>query len=287
MPYLQVDLDGKRKWPLIAAGLGVHEGFVAKGFLDLWEMCWRDKTDSVGTLNLELYFGAKGERVAELLCHFGFLEPAAGGFRVRGADKYLRIAEARSAGGKKAAGNLRRGPNLPGSSREPAGSQPGSTSGSRPALTPITEHQSPNTEQLLLPPAAPSVTPLALVQEPKAKRPKPDKPTDPRHAPMVAALCDTYASARGGARYAFAGKDAAAVTRLLGMGSDAEILGRWRHALSLGARWPGTSSLPGLADRWNELTTTGPPRQPADVTRGTVRAESQDHGTHTGEVNVS
>ena len=145
MPYLQVDLDGKRKWPMVAAGLHVSEAQVAKGFLDLWEMCWREKTSTVSLLYLECLFGAPGERVAVVLCELGFLEAGQAGHRVRGADKYLRITEARSAGGKKAAGNLKRGKS-PGSSRKAAGKQPEDTPGSGPALTPNTEHQSPSIE---------------------------------------------------------------------------------------------------------------------------------------------
>lgn len=103
MPYLQVDLDGKRHWPMVAAGCGIHEAFVAKGLLDLWEMCWRERTATVGVLRLEcIFMGAKGERIAEVLCAYNFLEALPMGlFRVRGADKYLRIAEARKEGGRK------------------------------------------------------------------------------------------------------------------------------------------------------------------------------------------
>lgn len=164
MPYLQVDLDGKRHWPMVAAGCGIHEAFVAKGFLDLWEMCWRERTATVGVLRLEcLFLGAKGERIAEVLCAYGFLEPISMGlFRVRGADKYLRIADARKEGGRKggtatAKGgkslrNLKNAPEKPlEAPRSPLEAQaciapkpaPSKPPSSLEALTPSTEHRAP------------------------------------------------------------------------------------------------------------------------------------------------
>lgn len=164
MPYLQVDLDGKKRWPMVAVGLGVPEGAVYKGFIDLWEMCWRDKTDRVGALRLELLFGgARGDRIAQVLTELDFLEPAEDGlYRVRGADKRLGIAKAQSEAGKRNAGNLRRGKSPGGAGEEPEG-EPERTSGSGPALTPNTQHPTPNTESKSKTKAAePPTAPTAL-----------------------------------------------------------------------------------------------------------------------------
>jgi hypothetical protein len=135
VPYLQVDLDGKHKWKFVAQGCGVSEAIITKGFLDLWENCWREKTDLVSMLHLGCLFCAPGDLVAKVLIAYGFVAEADDGlYRVRGAEKYLKVSEARSRGGKKAAanGNLKRGKNPPAG----AGRQLEVVSSSAPALTP-------------------------------------------------------------------------------------------------------------------------------------------------------
>ena len=145
MPYLQVDLDAMHRWPMVAAGCGVTEAQVYKGMLKLWESRWREGSGYVSMLFLECIFEmpGRGERCVEVLKAFGFLEVREDGYWVCGSERYLRIKEARSKGGKKASGNLKRGKS-PGSSRRAAGKQPESTPGSGPALTPNTEHHSPS-----------------------------------------------------------------------------------------------------------------------------------------------
>lgn len=151
MPYLQVDLDAMDKWPLVATGCDIRTDTVYKGFLDLWQLCWRQKSGFVGLLHLECLFGmaGRGERLVEVLCAFGFLERRAEGLWVSGSEKYLRISEARSAGGKKAAanGNLKRGTKRPSSSRKPAGKQLEVSPSTAPALTANTEHHSSSSKK--------------------------------------------------------------------------------------------------------------------------------------------
>jgi len=90
-------------------------------------------------------------------------------------------------------------------------------------------------------------------------RKKPQKPPDPRHAPLLARLVDVYAEQRQGQKYAVGARDPRALQRLLGYGSDAEIEQRWRRALALNGRWPGCSSVAQLAWRWNDFATDGVP----------------------------
>ena len=85
------------------------------------------------------------------------------------------------------------------------------------------------------------------------KPPKPTKapalkaPPDPRHAPLIAALC---AAAPG---YAFSGgRDAKAVKELLALGTDAEILLRWKRARA-SSGFPTVRSLPELASHLQPL----------------------------------
>lgn len=138
MPYIQVDLDGKRKFPMVARMAGVELGAVTMGLLDLWEHCWREKTAEVPAELLAGFFGCDGERIGRALETFGFATAGAHGtWIIRGAEKRLGILEARSKGGKKARGNLRQ---FTGSPPAQAGEEfrlpSGSSSGSTPGLTP-------------------------------------------------------------------------------------------------------------------------------------------------------
>lgn len=94
--------------------------------------------------------------------------------------------------------------------------------------------------------------------------------TEGRFAPLMARLVDVYAEVRG-IKYAVVPADPPAVKRLMGYGSDGEIEGRWRKALALGSKWPGTSTIAGLASRWNELAVDASPfsatAQPVDPGR--------------------
>ena len=133
MPYIQVDLDAKKKFPLVARGLKIDLGSVALGFLDLWEPCFGGRCDTVSVLQLECLFSAPGDRVSTVLVELGFLEPKPdGSFRIRGSSRYESARTARSRGGKSAVSNLMRGPkkppaaagSQPGVSRESAGAEP-------------------------------------------------------------------------------------------------------------------------------------------------------------------
>lgn len=162
MPYIAFDLDALNVVPQVADASGLSPPAVTHGLVNLWAYCFRAGTDIVSTTHVRGFFG--GVDAAEALVAFKFLELTNAGFRVKGADRYLRVREARSAGGKKAAGNLKRGKfpagTQPEGSREsvpaPAGLQPevqpGRTSGSVPALTPSTEHRTPNLKPTSAPP---------------------------------------------------------------------------------------------------------------------------------------
>lgn len=92
----------------------------------------------------------------------------------------------------------------------------------------------------------------------KQKSATTEKPRDPRHAPLVGKLVALFVELRK-AKYGFnGGADAKAVERLLALGTDEEILERWRTALTL-KRYPGCASLTAFAKNWNEFAGTGPP----------------------------
>lgn len=153
MSYIAFDLDALNAAPNVARAAHVPEDAIIGGLLRLWAHAFRRKVDELDQLEVRGCFDSQAD-VLPALKAFGFLaEAPEGRLRVRGAERYLRISEARSRGGKSASRNLKRGnsqpevqPELvPGSSPAPAGSQPGGSPGSFPALTPNTEHRTPNT----------------------------------------------------------------------------------------------------------------------------------------------
>jgi hypothetical protein len=121
------------------------------------------------------------------------------------------------------------------------------------------------------------------------KRTRRKKGTDPRHAPLVARLVEVFEQVRG-SKYGFAPRDAVAVSRLITLGSDAEVEARWRSALDIGARWPGTSSIAALPGRWNDLANGQPTRGMAPVgsdwtkTLADVVREEEEAKRRKGEV---
>ncbi len=188
MPYLPVDIDGKRKAEEIERSLGVPRLSVVGGLVDLWETVWRSKMagkpPEVAAVVDELAMGAAfgpDARVRSALVAREFLEPVPGGWRVRGAAKWLFGLEGKSRGGKSAKGNLKRG-SQPGSQpgiETPM--EPGSPAKPGPKPGPMPEDTSRLTSRLLHP--APSTQ---LKEEvPQAA---PTLPIDPLRAPWASTL---------------------------------------------------------------------------------------------------
>lgn len=164
MPHLAFELDAKRKVPLSAKRAGITAAQFAWGLLELWESCWREKTDQVTAEVIGLLFDGEPEKVIAGLVLGGFAEEAGDHVRVRGADRYLRITESRAEGARKTnakrwkkdeasdkpATAERRSPvaqaSLPGRSAVAPVSLKSDAERSLPvALTPNTEHRAPNT----------------------------------------------------------------------------------------------------------------------------------------------
>jgi hypothetical protein len=232
VPYLQVDLDAKKQIPRVARAAGLEVAVVGWGLLELWEHAWNKKTDTVGAMALAGCFGPS-DRIAEALVEHGFLEPVEDGYRVRGADKYLRISAARSRGARST--NERRKTTAP-VSLVPRMSDAQATQERRSegALTPSTEHRAPSTEK-------------------DHQRVRVEKPTG-----FLADQVDAeFRKARQGTPYALTPKDELAVSELLRFASgDAdEILRRWR----IGLRHKFVcNSLVGLARNWNDYAQHAP-----------------------------
>lgn len=166
MSHIQVDLKVIEVLaPSLASATGRQLRDIVGGLNLLWHRCWSTKNATVTRTGLAGAFGADGlDALLPCLIEEGFLTPEGAGWHVCGATKYLRIREARARGGRAAASNLRRGIE-PGINSTAAGAHvehmseasrhvPGEVPGSFPALTPNTEHRTPNTKEEA-PPAPP------------------------------------------------------------------------------------------------------------------------------------
>jgi hypothetical protein len=268
MPYIAFDLDALNQVPNVARACRMEDERITHGLVQLWAYCFREGTDRITRIHLLGFFGADA---ADALAAFGFLEPLDGAFRVRGAERYLRIREARSAGGKKASGNLKRG-------REPAGAQPEALSGSAPAQAGTQPEGSPGSAPALH--RAPStehqetLEPLAGLLPAKEKKPE----SDPRRKPLSDALCADFLELRG-EKYDFSGtRDGKALRELLKKGTPEQVRAKWRRGL-VGSGLPSNpriSTLIQLSARWNELAGEGaasPPAKVLDLRRADVECK--------------
>lgn len=181
MPYIAFDLDALSRVPDAARAAGLAEDALGYGLLRLWSWCFKEKVDAVGAPHLAGFFGTDGDKVATALVAFRFLDLATtGGFRVRGAERYLRVRKAQSEAGKAKTANLLKGnkpevqPEVvpgspPGLSPAPSRVDPElsreDTSGSAPALhrAPSTEHRIDQTQH---PSDAGADAPTAVDEQP-------------------------------------------------------------------------------------------------------------------------
>lgn len=146
--YIAFDLDALNVCPQVGAACGLTPEQASHGLLQMWAFCFRRGVCVVEDVHLRGFFF--GMEAGPALEAFGFLESSQDGWRVKGAERYLRVNEGRSRGGKIAAakGNLKRGKQAPkrrgeletSSSSSPAPLQLLSS------LSPTTEHRLPTTE---------------------------------------------------------------------------------------------------------------------------------------------
>lgn len=115
MPYLPIDIDGRRNCAKAAAVLHASPGDVSWALQEMWEHVWREwfagRRESADVLSDLILMGCLGplsenSKAPDVLVGFGFLERVPTGYRIRGAAKWLFGLEGKSRGGKAAAGNL-------------------------------------------------------------------------------------------------------------------------------------------------------------------------------------
>lgn len=136
-----------------------------------------------------------------------------------------------------------------------------------PAVSPDVPLQLSSAQPSSLKDPAPEAAPVAKL---KAKRPKESKPPDPRHAPLVAELDAAF-----GPGFAFDGREARAVSDLLRLGEPAEVLTRWRRALSRDD-YPRVRTPHELAANWNHFATDRPAGF-AKPNRGPIDPSTQNY----------
>ena len=166
MPYLALDLDARKKCPLVARACGSTAPDVLWGLTELWQHVWTVKADVVTHTVL---VGCVGDHpgLVDALVAFEFLEPLEEGYRVRGAGRWLKVAEGRRRGA--AATNAKRWGAVA-QRPEQGGPEslfvaPATVERSLPVAlhpTPSTQHPTPSIH--LLPPPTPS-TPEAPTTE--------------------------------------------------------------------------------------------------------------------------
>lgn len=174
MPYLAFDLDAKKRVPRVARALGVEPGIIAWGLLEIWEHAWEAKADVVTDLTLTCCFGPTNE-VRAALVDQGFIEQVESGWRIRGASRYLRISQTRSDAGKTRTASAKRDARgrlvageCAGEPEAPASKSPahaGEPASSGLALTPSTQHPTPNLDSKTLSSAGASAPPLQLISD--------------------------------------------------------------------------------------------------------------------------
>ena len=141
MSHIAVDLKVvETHVPSVARAAGVSEDRVLAGLVRLWHRCWSVSREALSRVELAGAFGP--ERLDDLISALcvDFLEVQGdGSYRVRGADQYLRIKDARRRGAEKTNRAM---------AERRSSDAPATLNRSLPnALTPSTEHRAPNTEK--------------------------------------------------------------------------------------------------------------------------------------------
>lgn len=276
MSFIAFELDALNNVPHVAKAVGLQPQDISHGLLQTWAYCFREKTAKVSAVHLRGFFGAD---IAAALEAFGFIEADADlGYRVRGADRYLRISEGRSLGGKKAhaAGQLKQGGSK---DRKPAGQkrkrtttgEPQAATSSSPGYLGLTSSSNAGAEPQLSPRLSPTTDDRSI-----------DLPTVDLQAPVALSrkrlvsdeLVKIFQTERK-SKYAFRGAvDGAALDRLLTFGADEEIFARWRKALR-STGWASASTIAQLASKWNDLTAGVAGEPPKGAARGAATDWSQ------------
>jgi hypothetical protein len=251
MPYLPIDLDGKRRAAMVAESLGLDRRLVVGGLVEVWEYVWREKRDVLTLLYLSACIGPD-ERLRAGLVEAGFLEPVDGGFRVRGAKKWLLGMEGKSRGGHAAKSNL-----IPGArQKKSAESQPREVEAPPETLSASAES---------LPRASPDPLSADLsALTPSTQHPTPRKPLKPLEAvasTLAERIGEVFRDATG-QEFEWTPAEEQALAAVLARkgATDEEILRRC--GIAFRTRFPRCRGMADLSRHWNAYASPEPTAQP-------------------------
>lgn len=208
MPFIAYDLDAIAKAQHAARASRVTEDVIHGGNLRMWEFCWRSATDHLTALQVRGFYATDNDVVPGLVA-FGFLEPAGDSFRVKGAERYLRVTEARRKGGLAAKSNL-----IPGSrqkrvsrepSREPAETQPRASREPFSAASRLYSEQRTANSEVFKKTTAGGEAPNPPVTL-SVKKPETERPFSAQDETLPDVFCRVWKAKRG-SEYAWRSKD--------------------------------------------------------------------------------
>lgn len=260
MPYLSFDLDGKKRAARVARAVGVDPGVVAWGLLELWEQTWASKEVVASEMVLDGCFGPN-PRMREALVAYDFLQSVDGGWRVKGAARYLGISESRVGGGKARVASAARDSK----GRMVAASCPAPVQHEAPEVPDVQQPPAPVQHMLDTHPAPDQLLhPTPNTQHPR-KKPAGEKPAKSSApvAPGWQALADTLFErfkAHRGQVPSPTSKDWKHLKMLRERvkSADPEIILRWDRGLRAQFK-QRVDSFADLNQRWDSLTGTDPP----------------------------
>lgn len=282
MSYVAFDLDALNKAPHVARAIGCAEDTILGGLVRLWAHCFREAREVVAEIEVRGLFGVDAK---DALVAFGFLETMENGFRVKGADRYLRVTEGRKKGGQNSKHNLIPGAKqkqianeLRGENQARVSREPGKDKGEKQAMESLAS-VSPFHRTPIEIPKGISFSGAAGERKKKAQKKKAKvQEVAQEHfvgiswADAVRTLFELFEKLRG-AKYAPTGRDFAALEALAKRthGDFAEVSRRWANALRSG--FPVVGELWQLEAKFNQFAGT-PEHQKApapDPNQGIIR----------------
>lgn len=95
--YIPFNLDALSCAPDVARSAGVTEDSVIAGLARTWAWSFKHKKDLIDKTQVKGFFGSNPDALVGPLASFGFIEPTPDGvYRVKGAERWLRIRKAQS-----------------------------------------------------------------------------------------------------------------------------------------------------------------------------------------------
>ena len=294
LSFIQVDRDVSHKAALLAATWRLPFPMALGGLVAFWQSC----TDAdelrhlveTGKTSLVLDNNSIVRRFQTLgidinpqhLADYGFLEPAEGGWRVRGISRYLesirKSIQAQAAGqiGGKRSSSLKR------NSSETTENGNSACDSLERNSTNIKKYKERINIQKYeeIPKYLKEGTKSAVPSSPEGKKPSnlsveitQNTQAEGRFRPLQKVLCDEFERVFSRKYKWQKAKDSQALVSLIAHETDESISKLWSLGISL-ERWPSVRTISQLNSRWNDLSAWNPLKRPSsDFRKSPVRAE--------------